>query len=438
MTLIFNLSENDLSKAQDKESDAVVMLMSEWWAEHKLQNFAKAVKQVLNPDHQYSHKEGTDEHPRFYYKDSKGNSIRYTNAPEWHSDYSKYHGQPGLHPNEPVQDTSPEYFTEDGRKLSRAPSMGAEVEWNPNYHPQDPKNFWAGRWVNPESGEHEYTYLDSDFRSNEYFKIHKQNAIVDVRLPAFRRYVWDLFRSTQLKDQVVALMLALVDQGRCRLMELCSLTPQFIQIRGDLILLGRKIIHADQRINMAVQILAGNPNPMGPLFSMPMVKEDGTYDMLKSRRVGRHMITRIIESFGFTMEALHTYHATQTYSQEMQRILYQNQGISLEDAHRLTMLEIAEEMGYDLTQEPNLAEAMIYLQSALIDPVAAACIVENAGKLSLGGGTGNGVTAQMPHPAVPYVSAELSDKTYSEQEFSKWIQTAPCHNYMPGSENGSP
>lgn len=437
---IFDISKPDLSKAKEKEADAVVRLMAEWWADHKMENFAKAVKQPPpNPDHNYSHKEGPDEHPRFYYTDSKGNYIRYTNAPEWHSDYSKYNGEPMLHPNEPIQDTSPSYFTEDGRKLTRAPAPGAQIEWNPSYHAQDPKNFWAGRWVNPITGDHEYTYLDKDFRQNEFVKLYRQNSIVDVRLPAFRQYVWSLFRSPQLKDQVIAVMLSLVDQGRFRLLDLCGMTPQFVQVRGDLLLLGSKIIHADPRVSTAIQILASNPDPTSPLFSVPLVKEDGSYDMLKTRRIGQHILTRIVESFGFTIDALHSYHATQTYSLEMQRILYQNEGISMEDAHRLTMLEVAEEMGYNLSYEPNPATAILALQSTLIDPVAAACIVENAGQASLGGGQGVGMMTQMPQPAVPYVTAELSDKSYSEKEFSKWIHTAACHLHIPGTENnGTP
>jgi lipopolysaccharide/colanic/teichoic acid biosynthesis glycosyltransferase len=51
----------------------------------------------IDPTHKYMFKLGHEDHPQFYFKDPKGNHIRYTNAPTGHADNSSSLGDAGLH-----------------------------------------------------------------------------------------------------------------------------------------------------------------------------------------------------------------------------------------------------------------------------------------------------------------------------------------------------
>jgi hypothetical protein len=106
-----------------------------------------------DPTHAYSHREGDDDNPRYYWKDQTGNLVRYTNAPQGSDDRNDQFGEAKIHSGEPLLDKNPEYYAPDGRKLTRVPEDPATVEWNSKYNRYDPKNLWIGRWRDPANGE---------------------------------------------------------------------------------------------------------------------------------------------------------------------------------------------------------------------------------------------------------------------------------------------
>lgn len=381
---------------------------------------------------EYDHKEGLPENPRFYFTDKQGNYIRYTNAPSFHDDHDKQYGEPSPHASEPTFETAPQFFTPDGRKLTRAPYTGATVEWNPSYHRNDPKNLWAARWVNPVSGEHEYTYIDSDIRDQPNLQIHRINALVDVRIPIFRQYVSSLIRSNFIKDQVTGVMLALLDQGRFRIRELIRATVGDLKVSGNIVYINKRGIHTDFVIQQKLLSLAANRLPTDILFTIPTVGEDGGLDYTKLRRVGMHYIINILEELGIPIQALQTYHASQSYSVAIQNVLTTN-NVSWECAHHFALLEVAMEMNHDLDKVDDYEVALQAIENSAIDPVVIKQIKQTCEKLQIGI-NGTGGLRKPIHSAIHRVSSKLIARTEDEEEFSRWLRTSQMHNFAEMSE----
>lgn len=380
----------------------------------------------VDPTHTYSHREGTEDHPRYYFRDQGGNYVRYTNAPNGHPDASSLDGDPAVHPAEPDATKAPQFFSPDGRKLSRAPAEGAEVQWNPSYHPSDPQNLWFGRWVEPMTGEHAYTYLDSDIRSVPELLLHQQNALTDVRLPVLRSYTRRLSTSPHLKDRVTALGLALVDQGRVRLQELGALKVEDAKQVDGLWQLGQRFIYADRRASSLLSLLTRGRHPEEPLMAVPMMKMNGDLDAEKIRVVGPHYLEGILEQIGLSGAALQVYHATQAFSREVQRLLVENK-VPWDSACAYATAQVATDLGYDLRQEMNVEQTLPLIRQLLIDPVVVEVLARNAKQFGMLGD----VPTLLPYPgrAISYVSLDLSTRTADEQDFSAWLHSYPAHNH---------
>lgn len=386
---------------------------------------------------EYSHREGSSLYPKYYYKDDMGNYRRGVNAPAGHEDYQDYLGDDdGVDPLAP--DQAPQFYTQDGRKMSRAPYSGADVEWNPNYHNQDPKNLWASRWVNPVNGEHEYSYIDSDLRDNQAFRINRENALTDNRLPYFRQYVVALFRSSHQKDRTVATILALLDQGRLRVRELMSLRVGDVRLSRDIIRLGRRIVHADQNLISHLGTLTSNRLPNEPLFVVPKVGQGGDLNYEEQRRIGPYFVVNLLEELGIPAESLQTYHASQTYSMALQRLL-SNSYTNYMSAHYHALREVAAEMGHRLDAVDDPSMALQAIEQAAVDPLVVMAI-----KRACEDGTVDLNGPDMPegslHDAIPRVSMVLSGRTEDEEEFSYWLRTVALHDYMedPGASAPNP
>jgi hypothetical protein len=378
----------------------------------------------IDPTHTYSHMEGDKDHPRFYFRDAMGNFVRYTNAPSGHTDASSRAGDPHIHPAEPTMETAPDFYDPQGRKLTRGPYPGAQVQWNPNYHPTDPENLWVGRWVNPLTGEHEHTYVDSDMRMIPKLYIHQQNALVDVRLPVFRKYVRSLIESPHLKDKIVGTVMALLDQGRFRAQEIAMLTVSSVKMEGAYYKIGHRLVYGDHKFRTMMTLLTRNRHPDEPLFAIPIVKKNGEIDTTLVRRVGPHFLACTFDLMGFSLPAMQTYHASQTFSREVQRMLLEAK-VPWESAEIYATAAVALEMGHDLTQEPDIERALPVIRDLLIDPVVIEVLKENAKKLGLV--SQDPVVLPLPPPVVQFVSFDLTTRTSDEQEFSKWLHTFPIH-----------
>jgi len=381
------------------------------------------------PDHEYSHMEGEkDSNPKYYYKDPVGNVIRYSNAPTGHSDRSQQYGEAAPHFTEPQFDSNPEYFTPDGRKLSRCPDCDPNaVEWNSNYSQYDPQNLWVGRWIDPITGKQQYTYLDADLRNFPRLRIHQQNAITDVRLPALREYATSLFVSDRLKDQLTALALVLLDQGRMRVVELATLTPAHIVFEGSIVNLGNRKIYADNTLRSALEILKLKKNPDEPLFAVPLQKQDGSIDTSLQRLIGPNYLSSVLDQLGIPLLGLQTYHATMCFTRKLQRLVSQY-AVPWDQAVQQALLASALEWGHDFSQEVSAPMILQLTQSVLIDPVVVDALKRSANEQGL---LYNIQTQELPASSIPipYVSLEMTGKTSEEIEFSKWLHSTPIHEY---------
>lgn len=431
-----NVLYKEMIEELTRSLDSLIKSLSDHYGVEAIKlELHKSEKTENNPNHVYSHSEGDANNPRFYYNDEKGNSVRYTNAPDGHPDNVSHLGEAALHSSEPAIDKNPDFFTADGRKLNRAPFPGAEMMWNPNYHPQDPKNMWAGRWVNPNTGDHEYSYVDSDVRSNNNLNIYRMNSLLDARLPAFRQHVVSLFGSTYIKDHVVGLCLALIDQGRFSMNDIAMLTPESVQVRGNLVLLGYRILNCDPRIIDSLLLLSSGRVPGEPLFSIPMVDIDGGTSDIR-RPIGMNFISAVMNAMGVSPEAFQTYHATQLYSLEFHKNLI-TLNLPYEQAHNYALMRVAQELGYVFSSPEEMPIILQSVEQNLIDPVVVKVLQMSA-------------ESHMPNqaavPTVPpidgdlhvgVVSSYLSDRTPEEKEFSSFMHTFPIHSVL-GDDNVNP
>lgn len=399
------------------------------------ENVRKAAETLLThnknvlPEHQYVQSEGDPARPTFLYQDPMGNYVRYTNAPQGHKDRSQYHGDPELHTTEPQFESNPEYFTPDGRKLSRCPDCAPEaVEWNVAYNPHDPQNMWVGRWPDPESGESRYTYLDADLRTVPQTRIHQQNVLVDVQLESLRVTVQQLFQSDKLKDQVTAIALALMDQGRFRAIELATLRAADVKFQGNLVRFGRRQVYVGGQLLAAIEALVGGKAPDEPLLSVPQQNMEGEPETQVARRIGPHYLAMVLDYFGISLLALQTYHASQCYSREVQRLVETYQA-PWAQATQQALLLTALEWGHDFQQEMNTPALLHLIEGVLVDPV----VVQALDRAAEEQGLKTQVQTQEVPPAmipIPYISMDLITKTPEEQEFSQWLHSVPLHEYV--------
>ena len=378
---------------------------------------------------QYSHREGDENHPKYYFTDDLGNYRRYTNAPDKHEDAFKYGGESSVHPSEPLAETTPQFFTQDGRKLTRAPHSGAQVQWNPNYHKDDPSNLWAGKWVNPVTGQHEFTYIDADVRNQPKLQINRQIVLLDVRLPKFRQYVTALLKSTHIKDRVIGTALALLDQGRFKIREIAGMKVGHVQVKGGHITMGHRTFHCDAKIQQEIQALIANRHPEEPLFAVPSVNMKGDVDYENIRRIGPHLLINVLDTMGIPFNALQMYHATQCYSMAFQNVLAQND-ISYDAAHHFSLLDVAMELGHNLDQVDDYGTALEFIQQSAVDPIVIECIRRNCEKMGIG--RNNNPLTKPVYNAVPFVSAALTDRTPDEQLFSQFLHIVPSHEFIGG------
>jgi len=409
------------------EHDALIAIASHEVTVKALEILQK--DKEVDPSHAYSHKEGDENNPRFYYQDTAGNLVRYTNAPSGHADNHNQLGDPSIHRHEPLFEGNPEYFTPEGRKLTRCPECAPEnVEWNPTYNAHDPQNAWAGRWVDPESGEHRYTYIDTDIRNMPQTQLHQQNAITDQRLPELRAAAKEMFSSDRLKDQITAIALMLLDQGKMRATELSSLSVSDVHIQGNTINFGKRQVLVGPKILSAVQTLVTRKSPQEPLFSIPVQETDGEVNPELSRRIGPNYLSAVLDYVGLSLIGLQTYHCTLRFAQEVHKYLSDHLA-SWDQAVQYAVLSAMLEWGHDFRYEQDTAGVLQLAQAVLIDPVIVNYLRSKAEEA--------GIANQPPQPSIPpamitlpYVTVDSVDKTQEELEFSQWLHSAPVHEYV--------
>jgi hypothetical protein len=385
----------------------------------------------VDPSHTYSHKEGDEDHPKHYYRDQADNFVRYTNAPTGHADRHSAHGEAKIHPSEPSVDQNPEYFTPEGKKLSRAPAAQdpSTIEWNQNYNKFDPKNLWAARWRDQDSGEHKYTYVHSDIKQIPKLAINQQNALFDARMSTFRQYYSDLFNSDLLKDKVTAVCLALLDQGRMRVTELSMLTPAEVRVSESVVQLGLRKIHVDERIRSILSELVKTKQKDEPLFAVPQQdKDNNPEDNGLRRRIGPHYLSRVVESQGISLYSIQTYHATVTFVRDVVR--YLSAGAAFETAIDRACRTIAHEWGYGLATDIDPHQTVELILQSLVDPIVVELLQQSYSKKK----PPQEIESVPNTYTIPHVSMDLTDRTYEEKEFSGWLHSHPIHEHAEVDE----
>lgn len=382
-------------------------------------------KTVL-PGHTYSHKEGDDSNPRFYYTDPQGNLTRYTNAPAGHPDFDGQHPDASPHHNEPLFETHPEYFTPDGRKLNRAADVDpTQIEWNTNYNAFDPKNLWAGKWASPDTGTDQHIYIDADLKNFPKLNVHQQNALVDAQLPQLRQYESDLFHSDKIKDQMTAIALILLDQGRMRATALAVLTSSNVSIDGSQVTIGTRQFIADDKIVSAFNILKRFKTPDEPLFTVPLQKQDGSVDEKVHRFIGPNYLAAVLDTQGLSLLGLQTYHSTIRFAKEVSKLMYEYSA-SWDIAMRQGVIAVAYDWGHDLSKEYDQENILKLTQAVLVDPVVIDALQQKAKEAKL-----EEFDCALPLPTTPvyYLSTELTDRTSDESTFSQWLHSIALHEY---------
>jgi predicted ABC-type ATPase len=272
-----------------------------------------------------------------------------------------------------------------------------------------------------------YTYVHSDIRLVPKLAVHQQNALTDVRIPALRQYCAKLFNSSdKLKDQLTAVALALLDQGKIRALELAALTPDDVIIDGNVATLGgRKIFGCPKMLGAIEMMKRTTPGGM-PLFSVPQQTTEKVNPLVR-RLIGPNYLARVLDMQGLSLLGLQTYHGTISFSREVDRAIIQYQA-SWEQAVNHALMVVAKEWGHDLTVEPDPLRVLQLVQEVLVDPVVVQVMRQSAQDQRLIGTT---PSLSMPPPTIPvsYVMIDAADRNAEEQEFSDWIHNVALHDF---------
>jgi len=132
---------------------------------------------------------------------------------------------------------------------------------------------------------------------------------------------------------------------------------------------------------------------------------------------------------------MQTYHASETYSREIQRLLI-GENVSFDCANTFALLEVADELGHNIHEQLDVGVALEAISEKLIDPIVRAAIRKNAEEAGLGYGAS---TLRQPmYEKIHHVSSVQTGHTPGEREFSNWLHTVPVHNYIESEPQGLP
>ncbi|HUW48260.1 MAG TPA: hypothetical protein VMW36_05920, partial [Patescibacteria group bacterium] len=271
------------------------------------------------PDVQYIGKRGEPEAPQFLYETSGVKNIVYgTNAPKDSRDYDEVLGDPVFDPHEPHPETQPEFFDEQGRKLSGPVPEDVEVEDNPEYDEDRTKgNFWVKRYTDPQTGEPVYIYLHRDQILDPRLKNNIEIKYLDEQLPKIRAWYQEKMMSADPHDRAVALLTALVDQAKFRIRE---------------VLLGLRVkdVTVHDHTKITVRLPHGGSTdvtmdrtPMNVLREiMSGKKEDDLIFEVNGDKFDYETFARFMkDNFGVLPSFFHTYHVTELFSKEFHKLV---------------------------------------------------------------------------------------------------------------------
>jgi len=369
----------------------------------------------LDTDHTYVYCTGFGTVKKYWWVDRAGNYFLYTNTPEDHEDYNPHLGEPLISPNQPLPQTDPEYYTEDGFKRNQAVDQGLIPERNSAYNPKDPRNVWFE--VVHANGVTRYVYKDSDLRENLDLWVQYQLRIADACMLGYRRAAYDMFRADHVRDKVTGCILMLIEQAQYLPEELCDALVRDVVFTEDTIkLLGRKII-CDMPLHDFFTSITGGRDPDEPLFQIDTVQG--------SISVGYNYLYATLETLNANAHYLLCWHASHIYSKIMHRM--SAFGVPYEEAETQTLMELADALS--LRDNPTI----------LVDAKIRETLKNNYGA----GGEEPGAPedtqksfsrTEHDNYGVRQVHSDLVERKTDELEFSVWLHTEPMHVVSPELE----
>jgi hypothetical protein len=133
-----------------------------------------------------------------------------------------------------------------------------------------------------------------------------------------------------------------------------------------------------------------------------------------------------------SFNGLQSYHATQTFSREVNRLIIESH-VPWASAVEYGTFAVAQELGINVQEEVNMEHALTTIRELFIDPIVLALLEQNVGKLGIAGTAP--VVLPLPPPPVLYVAMNLTARTADEEVFSRWLHTFPTH--LPDTSTSS-
>jgi hypothetical protein len=368
-----------------------------------------------DPEHVYVYCTGFGAVKKYFWKDRGGNYFLYSNAAPDSDDYKPVLGVPNIDPNQPMPQTDPEYFTEDGFKRNQAVDDGVITERNPTYDPQNARNIWFEVVHNGEMTR--YIYKDSDVREQLYLWVQHQLRLADSSLTSYRHYSYDLFQSDHPKDKVTGAILLLIEQGHFMPEELVNALVSDVEYIEDTVkLLGRKI-HCDTVLLDFFTSITGSREPSDPLFIIQTAHGKNP--------VGINYLHSVLSSIGTNHLWLFAWHANHIYSKIMHRL--SAFGLSYKEADAQALMELSSAMSIRDNPEAFIDKKVRATLEANYGAAVEGEEVDEETKKSLS------FVDQDSFGIIEVSSAQI-ERTTDEVQFSIWLHAEPLHDLTPEEE----
>jgi hypothetical protein len=383
----------------------------------KLATIEKALglPQDMDPEHTYVYNTGYHSVRDFWWQDLASNYWRYTNAPVDSEDYDERFGDPLIHPEQPIQSTNPEYFTEDGFKRHQAVAPGFIPQRNPEYDPSNARSTW---FEVISSGElTRYIYLDKDIRENLDLWVQYQLRLADANLLGYRKYAYDLYKGDNPKDKVLAVLLMLIDQALFTVEELVNLTIADLKFMDDTIILGGKSLVCDKELLDFFSSLVPTRVPSDPLFVLPTVHGRNS--------LGYNHVYSLLSSLRMDPIYLLAWHANHMFSKALSRMALS--GVPSEDALAMAYEEVSAAFGKSTEDVAALIDTKV--RSTLMENYESNGEQESEPSLDQAP-----VQKSLGASGVRAVYSDLVDRKSDEIEFSVWLHSTPMHDISPAEQ----
>lgn len=322
----------------------------------------------------YAWREGEPGAYKYMYKDGFGEHVRGTNAPEGHPHHDSEAGPPEVHPHEPTPESAPHMFDQFGRKLHRPAPEGAELETNSVYDPD--VHHWAHKYEDPETGNEEFISLHRDRIGSHRLALNEDIRQVDSQLEKVRGFYQRLIRGRDLRQRALGLVLALVDQARALSdgddSGLLSMKIKDVSLSGNSFKMKYK--DASGSPHMVVAVLDSTAS--GVLNELAQGKKswDKVFDIEGQPLQQREVAQVLDQKFGLQLKQFRTYHGTELFSKEFQRLAGDQASLEPKDLPRLAdkaYAKVMRMMGHRKV-DPELAKKTI------VDPVTVEALFMSA------------------------------------------------------------